>query len=230
MMVAGAGAAAALLSGAALAEPAVWAVQAEQFEYRLGEGGTDAFAWHTDSYWGTDELKVRWLSEGTYVFDEDAFEELQNQLRVQTPVSEFWDAVAGVRVDTPAGPDRAYGVVGFHGLAPQWIEVDADLYISEDPIFAIDAEYEGLITNRLILTPSVELEVPLGDDAALDNGAFGPRLEVGARLSYDLIDRALSPYIGVHYERAFGETADRIRSAGEDPGGVFFVTGAKLLF
>ena len=72
--------------------------------------------------------------------------------------------------------------------------------------------------------------MPLTDETALDNGAFGPRLEVGARLSYDLIDRAVSPYIGVHYERAFGETANRIRAAGEDAGGVFFVAGTKLLF
>ena len=227
---AGAGVAAALLSGTALAEPVLWAIQAEQFEYRLGEGGADAFAWDTDAYWGTDELKVRWLSEGEYDFEENAMEELENQLRVQTPISEFWDVVAGVRVDTPDGPDRAYGVIGVHGLAPQWIEVDADLYISEDPVFAVDAEYEGLITNRLILTPSVEAELPLTDNPELANGAFGPRLEVGARLSYDLIDRAISPYIGVHYERAFGETADRIRAAGEEVGGVHFVAGTKFLF
>ena len=230
LIVAGMGAALALLSGPAVAQMTVWAIQAEQLEYRVGEGGTDAFAWDADAYWGTDEFKVRWIGEGEYAFEENAFEELENQLRVQTPVSEFWDAVAGVRVDTPDGPDRAYGVVGVHGLAPQWIEVDADLYISEDPIFAIDAEYEGLITNRLKLTPSVEVEVPLTDDAALDNGAFGPRLEVGARLSYDLIDRAVSPYIGVHYERAFGETAERVRAAGDDAGGVFFVAVTKLLF
>lgn len=229
-VVAGAGAAAALISGTARAEPVVWAIQAEQLEYRLGEGGTDAFAWGTDAYRGTDELKVRWLSEGTYGLDEDAFEELENQMLVQTPVSEFWDAVAGVRFDTPAGPDRVYGVVGLHGLAPQWIEVDAGLYISEDPIFALDAEYEGLITNRLILTPSVEVELPLTDDSGLDNGAFGPRLEVGGRLGYDLVDRAVSPYVGVHYERAFGETADRIRASGEDPGAVSFVAGVKMLF
>ena len=224
------GVAAALLSGPALAQMTVWAFEAEQLEYRLGDGGTDVLAWDTDAYVGTDELKLRWISKGEYVFEEDVFEELQNQLRVQTPISDFWDVVAGVRVDTPDGPDRVYGVIGVHGLAQQWVEVDADLYISEDPIFELDAEYEGLITNRLILTPSIEVEVPLTDDASINNGAFGPRLEVGARLSYDLVGRLVSPYIGVHYERAFGETANLIRADGEDPGGVFFVVGAKVLF
>lgn len=232
-LAAATGAALALLSGAAspaLAQMTFWAIEVEQFEYRHGEAGEDVLAWDADAYWGTDELKVRWIGKGEYAFEDEALEKLENQLRVQTPISEFWDVVGGVRVDTPKGPDRVYGVVGFHGLAPQWIEVDADLYISDKPILAVDAEYEGLITNRLILTPSIEVELPLTDDDGLDRGAFAPTLEVGARLSYDLVDRAFSPYIGVHYERAFGETADRIRASGEDPGGVFFVAGAKMLF
>lgn len=230
LVAAGPGVALALLASQPQAQMVTWAFQAEQYEYRLGEGGADVFAWDTDAYVGTDELKVRWISKGEIALEEDLIEKLENQIRVQTPVSDFWDVVAGVRVDTPEGPDRVYGVVGVHGLAPQWIEVDADLYISEDPIIGFDAEYEGLITNRLILTPSIEVELPLTDDAGLDNGAFGPRLEVGARLSYDLVDRLLSPYVGVHYERAFGETADRVRASGEDPGGVFFVAGLKVLF
>jgi copper resistance protein B len=224
------GAGAALVSAPALAQNVFWAFQAEEMEYRLGEGGEDVFAWDTDAFVGTDELKLRWVSKAEYVFEEDVWEDLENQLRLQTPISAFWDVVAGVRVDTPAGPNKVYGVLGVHGLAPQWTEVDADFYISENPTFEIDAEYEGLITNWLILTPSIEFAVPLTDDEELGNGAFGPVLEVGARLSYDLVGRAVAPYVGVHYERAFGETANLRRADDEDAGAVFFVTGAKLLF
>ena len=224
------GAAMALPAGPGLAEPTVWAFEAEQVESRLGEAGNDVLAWDTDGYVGTDELKVRWLSKGEYLLEEDAFEKLENQLRIQTPVSDFWDVVAGVRVDTPEGADRVYGVLGLHGLAPQWIEVDADLFISDNPRIGIDLEYEGLITNRLILTPSLELDVPLTDDPPVNSGAFAPTIEVGARLSYDLVDRAVAPYVGVHYERAFGESADLVRIDGDDPDGVFFVVGTKLLF
>lgn len=220
----------ALPAGLAQAQMVTWAIEAEQYEYRLGESGEDVFAYDLDAWAGTDELKVRFISKAEILLEDELIEQMENQLRVQVPVSTFWDAVAGVRVDTPEGPDRVYGVLGFHGLAPQWIEVDADLYISDKPILALDAEYEGLITNRLVLTPSVEVELPLTDDDGLDHGAFGPTIEVGARLSYDLVDRLISPYIGVHYERAFGETADRIRASGEKPGGVFFVAGTKVLF
>ncbi len=66
--------------------------------------------------------------------------------------------------------------------------------------------------------PSIELDIPFTDDPAVGNGAFGPTLEVGGRLSYDLVDRLISPYVGVHYERKFGETADLARAGGEDAG------------
>lgn len=213
----------------AAAEPLIWGVQVEQLEYRVGEE-TDVFAWDFDAMAGTDELKFVWRSEAEYAFAEDAFETLENQARLQLPVTEFFDAVAGVRVDTPQGPDRVHGLIGLHGLAPQWFEVDADLFISDHPFMRLEGEYEALITNRIILTPSVEFELPFTDDTPVGVGAWGPKLEVGARLSYDLVDRLVSPYVGVHYERVFGETADLRRADGEDAGGVFFVAGARIMF
>jgi len=54
--------------------------------------------------------------------------------------------------------------------------------------------------------------------------------EVGLRLSYDILDRLLSPYIGVVWERKFGETADLSREEGEDVEAWFFAFGVKVLF
>lgn len=219
----------ALWSMPATAEPLIYGIQVEQAERRLDDG-SDVYAWDFDAVAGTDELKVVWRSEAEYVTEGNQFETLENQLRLQKPISTFFDAVVGVRVDTPRGEDRVYGVVGVKGLAPQWFELDADLYVGETSFVRVEAEYEGLITNRIILTPSVELDTPLGDDAALGVGAFGPKLEVGARLSYDLLDRAISPYIGVHYERLFGETADLAREVGEQKDNLYMVVGMKMLF
>lgn len=212
-----------------LAEPLIYGVQVDQAERRFDDG-SDVYAWEFDALAGTDELKAVWRSEAEYLTGGNQFETLENQLRLQTPISTFFDAAIGVRVDTPRGEDRAYGVLGVKGLAPQWFEVDADLYLGETSFVRLEAEYEGLITNRVILTPSVELDTPLGDDTTLGVGAFAPTLEVGARLSFDLLDRAVSPYIGVHYERQFGETADLARQEGEQADRLFFVVGTKLLF
>ena len=211
------------------AEQLIWGVQAEQLEYRIGDD-TDVMAWDVDALIGTDELKLVFRSEGEFETNGDVLETMENQLRLQAPISTFFDAVAGVRVDTPEGPDRVYGVVGVHGLAPQWFEIDADLFVSDRPSFRFEAEYEALITNRLILTPSIEFNLPFTDDLAIDQGAWGPKLEVGARLSYDLLDRAISPYIGVHYERVFGETQDIATSEGKDDDALFLTIGAKLIF
>ena len=210
-------------------EPLIWSVQAEQLEYRLGDD-TDVLAWDVDATVGSDELKLVLRSEGEFERDGRVMETLEHQLRLQKPVSDFFDAVAGVRVDTPEGPDRVYGVVGVHGLAPQWFEVDADLFVSDHPSLRLDVEYELLLTNHLILTPSVEIDLPFTDDREIDLGAWGPKMEVGARLSYDLVDRAVAPYIGVHYERVYGETRDIARAEGKDGDALFFVAGTRLLF
>ena len=213
----------------AKAEPLIWGIQAEQLEYRIGDE-TDVFAWDFDALIGRDELKIVWRSEGEFATKEDKFESLENQLRAQVPISTFFDAVGGLRYSSPDAGNRIDGVVGLHGLAPQFIEVDADLFLGSHPAFRFEAEYEALITNRLIAVPSIEFDMPFTDDPKFDQGAFGPKLEVGLRLSYDVVDRLLSPYIGVHYERSFGSTANIKRGEGEDAGALFFVAGVKMIF
>lgn len=214
----------------AMAEPLIWGFQAEQLEYRFLEG-EDALVWDFDALAGSDELRFVWRSEGEVGESSGDFEELENQLRLQMPISTFFDAVVGVQASMPNGvPDRYNAVVGVKGLAPQWFEIDADLYVSDHPYFSFEAEYEALLTNRLILTPSVEMTLPLKDDAARDQGAWGPTFEIGARISYDLIDRAVSPYVGVNYERSFGETSDMLRAAGEDKDAFSLVVGTRIMF
>jgi len=212
------------------AEQMIYGVQIEQLEYRVGEKDTDVMAWDGDAFIGTDELKFVLRSEAEFETATDKMEKLETQARLQVPVSTFFDAVAGVRVDTPDGPDRIHGVVGLHGLAPQWFEIDADLFVSDNPSFRFEAEYEALITNYWILTPSVEFDLPFTDDTEIGVGAWGSKLEIGARLSYDLIDRAVAPYIGAHYERLFGKSQDLKEADGENADGLFFVAGVRLVF
>jgi len=218
------------LAQVAQAEPLIWGFQAEQFEYRAMDG-EDAFVWDFDALAGSDELKFVWRSEAELGLTSDDFEKLENQLRLQFPISTFFDAVVGAYADTPDGaPDRYAGVVSVKGLAPQWFEIDADLFVSEHPFFRFEAEYEALLTNRLILTPSIEIDLPLKDDLARERGAGGAVVEIGARLSYDVIDRALSPYIGVNYEASFGDTKDILRANGDDTDAFSIVIGTRLMF
>jgi len=209
-----------------------YGVQMEELEYRQGDQRESLLVWDGDAFIGTDELKLRWLGKGEYDADGDVLETMENRLVLQKPISDFFDIKAGVRLDSPEGVDRWFGVFGVTGLAPQWIEIDADLFISEtgDVSARLDAEYELLITNRLILTPSGEIDVALSDDREIGVASGLNSIELGLRLSYDVVDRTFSPYIGVVFERKFGRTADFARDEGEDPSALFAVIGAKLMF
>lgn len=210
-----------------------WGAQLERAEYRYGDGEDDGIlAAEGDAFVGTDEIKLRYAFEGEYGLDARVMEVNEHQLALQIPISTFFDAKAGVRLDAPEGPDRWYGVVGVHGLAPQWFEIDADAFVSEtgDVSARFEAEYEGLITQRIILTPAIEIDVGLTDDKQIGAGSGLRSVEVGARLSYDLLERNVAPYIGVHYERLFGETEDLARDEGEDDDGFFVVAGVRLMF
>ncbi|MBS8272370.1 copper resistance protein B [Thalassospira tepidiphila] len=206
--------------------------QTEQFEYRLGDENEKLFVWGADAFVGTDEVKLRWQGEGERDLDADIYEGLENRLVVQTPISDFFDAKAGVRLDTPEGADRWYGTVGVMGLAPQWFEVDADLFVSEigDASARLDVEYEALLTNYLILTPSFEINAAFSEDREIEVGKGLSSAEFGLRLSYDLIDRAIVPYVGVAYERKFGDTADFAKHDGEDYEATYLVTGLRVMF
>ena len=209
-----------------------YGVQMEELEYRQGDQSENLLVWDGDAFIGTDELKLRWLGKGEYDADGDVLETMENRLVLQKPISDFFDIKAGVRLDSPEGVDRWFGVFGVTGLAPQWIEIDADLFISEtgDVSARLDAEYELLITNRLILTPSGEIDVAISEDREIGVASGLNSIELGLRLSYDVVDRTISPYIGVVFERKFGRTADFARDEGEDPSALFAVIGAKLMF
>jgi copper resistance protein B len=44
------------------------------------------------------------------------------------------------------------------------------------------------------------------------------------------VDRSIAPYIGVHWERRFGESATLARAEGEQASAIYVVAGVRLLF
>ena len=143
----------------------------------------------------------------------------------------WWDLVAGVRQDFNPGPSRTWAAVGVQGLAPYWFEVEATFYIGESgrTHARFDVEYELLLTNRLVLQPLVEVDVYGKSDAERAIGAGLSTIETGLRVRYE-IRRELAPYIGVTWNRKFGQTAELAEAAGKDPGGARFVAGLRLWF
>ncbi|WP_114417680.1 copper resistance protein B [Marinospirillum perlucidum] len=207
-----------------------WGVSFEELEYRTGD--EDLLAWNGDLYYGSDELTFRWQPSGEYVLEESQYASLQNNLVVQKPVSGFFDVKAGVRLDTPEGEDRNYVLFGVTGLAPQWIEMDANFYWSDNSKASadLDLEYEILLTNYWVLSAAMDVKVGFHEDLEIGQAKGLNATELGFRLSRDLLGRTLSPYVGVVNERLYGDRKDWAEAAGSEPSEWFAVIGARLMF
>jgi len=94
----------------------------------------------------------------------------------------------------------------------------------------LDVEYDLLVTNRLILIPSAEINVAFSEDEEISQGAGLSKAEFDLRLNYDVIDRTISPYIRFAYERKFGQITDFASDEGEDTQAWFIAIGVRILF
>ena len=92
-----------------------------------------------------------------------------------------------------------------------------------------EAEYELLLTNRLILQPLVEVDFYGKDDPSRGIGSGLSTAEAGLRLRYEFT-RKFAPYIGVVHERAFGKTADLRRDENESASDTRVVAGFRIWF
>ncbi|MFN3958962.1 MAG: copper resistance protein B [Parvularculaceae bacterium] len=207
-----------------------WFALADRLEYQSGDG-SPALLFDGQGWWGTDRNKLWLKSEVEYNFSNDKFEEAELQALWSRPISRYFDFQAGVRRDFAPDPSRNYAVFGLQGLAPYWFEIDAAIFVSGhgDVTARIEAEYDFLLTQRLIAQPRTELNFAAQDVAALGLGSGLSTAELGLRLRYE-IRREFAPYVGVNWKRAIGDTADFARAAGEDPGAVSFVAGVRLWF
>ena len=145
--------------------------------------------------------------------------------------SRWWDVVAGIRQDVRPGDPQTWAAVGIQGLAPYWFEVEATAYLGANARtrLTLEAEYDLLLTNRLVLQPVIEADIYGKSDAARGIGAGLSAIETGVRLRYE-IKRELAPYIGVTWHRSFFGTADRARAEGEDAGGARLAVGLRTWF
>lgn len=149
-------------------------------------------------------------------------------------VSPFWDALVGVRFDGRWGDEtatRTHLAIGLEGLAPYWFELEPTLYLSDDGHLSaqLEAEYELLVTQRLVLQPRLETSVAIQDVPEFGIGSGLGDLELSARLRYE-VRRELAPYVGIAWHRRLGETADLARAAGEYVSNVSFVGGLRAWY
>lgn len=204
-------------------------VLVDQLEYRWKDG-KDVTAWDAQAWYGGDYEKLRLKTEGS-LRKSERVEDAEVQLLYSRLVGYYWDVQAGIRHDFRPKPSRSYGVIGLQGLAPGYFEVDASGFLSEegDVSGRLKADYDLLITQRLILQPKAEVRVSADDVPELKTAQGINSVQLGLRLRYE-IAREFAPYVGIAWTRKLGETSAMAQRAGEDAKEFATLAGIRFWF
>jgi copper resistance protein B len=165
--------------------------------------------WEGSFYIGYDIDKLYLYSQGEAT--EEGLEASQNELVYSRAIAPFWDIQAGIAYDKNSDGSRTWGELAIAGLAPYFFEARAALLLNSEGNVGLrlDLEYEALITQKLILTPSLEADFYTQEDQEMRTGSGLSSVEAGLRLRYEII-REFAPYIGVNWSRTFGSTREYI--------------------
>lgn len=193
--------------------------------------GKDGFSTGYDmqAWFGRDYDRLVLKAEGDVA--KSKLEDARTELLWGHAIASYWDTQLGVRQDSGHGPKRTWLAFGVQGLAPYWFEVDATAYVGESGRTALrlKAEYDVLLTQKLILQPSTEWSFYGKADPEKGIGSGLTDASAGVRLRYEF-SRQFAPYLGVEWSRKFASTATMARTAGERTSDTRWVAGVRMWF
>jgi len=222
-----------IFTGSALAggmedDPIISKVMIDQMETRITDGN-DPFVFAGQAWIGKDLNKFVIKADLEQV--EGTTEELELQALYSKAVAVYWDFQVGVRQDIKPTPTRNWLALGFQGLAPYWFDVDTTLYIGESNQVGLrfSAEYELMFTQRWILSPEIEVNLHSKNDVETGVGSGLSDSQMGLRLRYEF-KREFAPYIGINWNRKYGDTANYAKAEGGDVDNSQIVVGVRAWF
>jgi len=222
-----------IFAGSALAggmedDPIITKVMIDQLETRVTDGD-NPFVFEGQAWIGKDLNKFAIKADLEQV--NGTTEELELQALYSKAVAVYWDFQIGVRQDIKSVPKRNWLAIGFQGLAPYWFEVDTALFIGESNQVGLrlSAEYEWMFTQRWVLSPEIEVNFHSKDDIETGVGSGLSDSQIGLRLRYE-IKREFAPYIGINWNKKYGNTATFAKNAGEIVDDTQFVVGIRAWF
>jgi copper resistance protein B len=192
-------------------------------------GGERIKAWGIEAWVGKDLEKVWIKSEGE--IEGGVVAEGEIQVLHSRAVAPYWDFQYGIKKDFQPEPNRVWGVVGFKGLAPYLVEVDAALFVGKSGRTAarLGVEYEYMFTQKIVLSSEVEVNMFGKNDEITGTGKGLANIEAGLRLGYE-VSREFMPYIGISWGKKYGNTAAYASNEGEDVEDARIVTGVHFWF
>lgn len=216
-----------LLQAEAVDDPMLVMLMLNQLEKDVRNG--DADSWSAQGWIGYDLNKLWIKTEGER--DDGDTESAEIQALYSRAIAPNWDVQAGIKLDSLPGSSQQWGVIGVQGLAPYYFEIDTALFVGEggDTAFRFEAEYELLLTQKLILTPEVEANFYGQNDIERGRGSGLSSVEAGLRLRYEIV-REIAPYIGINWSKSYGNSADYAIAAGRDASDTQWVVGIRAWY
>ncbi len=201
---------------------------ADQLEWQDADDGS-ALAWDISGWYGGDIDRLAFRSEGERT--DGHTEEAELQLLWSHAIGPWWETVAGVRQDFKPGSPQTWAAFGVQGMPLFGLETEATAFLGEggQSALRLEAEYDILLSQRWVLQPTAELNLHGRNDEARGVGSGLSDAGFGLRLRYE-INRQFAPYIGVTWNRAYGNTADLLRDEDEDVSDTRLVAGIRFWF
>ena len=198
-----------------------------QLEWQGGDG--NAQTWDIKGWVGGDIDRLWLRSEGER--SAGRTESAEAQALWGHAISPWWDVVGGVRQDFKPGASQTWAAFGLQGMALYNFEAEATLFVGESGHTAarLEGDYDILLTNRLILQPTAELNFYAQNDPQRGVGSGLAESELGLRLRYE-VRREFAPYVGLSWNRTYGQTAQYARDEDEDINQLRWVVGVRLWF
>jgi len=179
--------------------------------------------------WIGKDLNKFWL-KADIENQKSKIEHAEVQALYSRAIAPFWDIQIGIRQDSKP-ITRAWSVLGIQGIAPYFFDMDAALFVGEAGRTAarISAEYDLRFTQRLILSPELEINLYGQNDMEAGTGSGFSNMDAGLRLRYE-IRREFAPYIGINWNKKFGTTANYARHKNETVSDTQWVIGVRAWF
>lgn len=205
-----------------------YSVLVDRLEAQRSDGATTG-VYDLQGWFGRDYDRLVLKAEGDVA--RGRVQESGTELLWGHAIASYWNTQLGVRHETGEGPSRNWLAFGVQGLAPYWFDVDVTGYLGSGGRTALGlaAEYELLLTQRLVLQPRIEATLYGKADPARGLGSGLSDLNAGLRLRYEF-SRQFAPYIGVERGRRFGGTADAARANGDATSDTRAVAGVRMWF
>lgn len=206
-----------------------WQVLFDKFGASRNRDGQNALEWDGRFWFGTATDRLLVKSEGER--ESGGGSDGKVEAFWSHAISPFWDLQLGARRDIGAGPKRNWAAVGVEGLLPYNVELTATAYAgpSGRSALALKAEYDLLLTQRLIFTPELQASVYGKNDPQRGIGSGLSQGSLSLRLRYE-VTREFAPYVGVSFERKFGQTASYASDAGESRSQAAVIAGVRFWF